>query len=50
MLDVKFDIEVSKHLVIELPAIISDNGVEKSESSDDWFVEEVLDLALGHVC
>lgn len=49
MLDVKLSIEVFEYLVVKLSTIINNNGMGKSKSAYDRFLE-VLDFALDDVC
>lgn len=46
----EFNIEVTEHLIIKLPTIISDNGIGKPESIDDWFPKNALNYTLGDMC
>lgn len=45
----KFSAKVFECLVVELLAIIGDDGVGKSKSIDDLSLEETLDLAISDV-
>lgn len=49
VLNMELNIEIFEYLVIKLSAIINDDGVWKSKSVDNWFLEG-LDLTLGIMC